>query len=276
VVVEHTSDGAANLSRSASIGAQPLDPTQSRRYSGRAVAGPSPPKLQCGLRDVQYFDIILFALLAAFVVVRLGRVLGRRPGGGRRDSPDLLHRGSRRHEDNVVALPDHAVQDEVVGIETVSTDREDTPSAAAGIAEIQMQNPGFELRQFLSGARTAYEMVVTAFAAGDRDSLKRLLTREVLDNFTGAIEERQSLGESLETTVVGVDTVEVVDARMAGRLAEVTVKFVSQIVNVVRDRDGNEVGDDAGVKQVIDIWTFVRDVRSADPNWALAETRSPT
>ena len=225
---------------------------------------------------MQYFDIILFALLAAFVVVRLGRVLGRRPGGGRRDSPDLLHRGSRRHEDNVVALPDHAVQDEVVGIETVSTDREDTPSAAAGIAEIQMQNPGFELRQFLSGARTAYEMVVTAFAAGDRDSLKRLLTREVLDNFTGAIEERQSLGESLETTVVGVDTVEVVDARMAGRLAEVTVKFVSQIVNVVRDRDGNEVGDDAGVKQVIDIWTFVRDVRSADPNWALAETRSPT
>ena len=225
---------------------------------------------------MQYFDIILFALLAAFVVVRLGRVLGRRPGGGRRDSSDLLRRGSRRHEDNVVALPDHAVQDEVVGIEAVSTDPDETPPVAAGIAEIRLQSPGFELRQFLSGARAAYEMVVDAFAAGDRDLLKRLLTREVLDNFTGAIEERQSRGESLETTVVGVDTAEVVDARMAGRLAEVTVKFVSQIVNVVRDRDGNEVGDDAGVKQVIDIWTFVRDVRSADPNWALAETRSPT
>lgn len=275
-MVEHTSDGAAKLSRSASVDAQPLDPAQSRRYSGCTVAGRSRRKLQCGHRDVQYFDIILFALLAAFVVVRLGRVLGRRPGGSRRDSSDLLRRGSRRHEDNVVALPDHAVQDEVVGIEAVSTDPDETLPVAAGIAEIRLQSPGFELRQFLSGARAAYEMVVNAFAAGDRDLLKRLLTREVLDNFTGAIEERQGRGESLETTVVGVDTAEVVDARMAGRLAEVTVKFVSQIVNVVRDRDGNEVGDDAGVKQVIDIWTFVRDVRSADPNWALAETRSPT
>jgi len=79
----------------------------------------------------------------------------------------------------------------------------------------------------------------------------------------------------METTVIGVDSSDVVDARMAGKLAEVTVKFVSQLINVVRDREGREIGSDAGVKQVVDVWTFVRDVRSVDPNWALAETRSP-
>lgn len=224
---------------------------------------------------MQYFDIILFALLAAFIIVRLSRVLGRRPGDSGPDAPDLLRRTARRRDDNVVSLPDRAVRDGAEDGEPGPEASDEKALAAAGIAEIRLQNPGFDVRQFLAGARAAYEMVVTAFAAGDRDALKRLLTREVLDNFTGAIDEREDRGETLETTVVGVDTAEVVDARMAGRLAEVTVKFVSQLINVVRDREGNEVGGEAAVKQVVDMWTFVRDVRSGDPNWALAETRSP-
>ncbi|MDA0654221.1 MAG: Tim44/TimA family putative adaptor protein [Proteobacteria bacterium] len=226
------------------------------------------------MNGVQYFDILLFALVAVFVIVRLGRVLGRRPGDSGNDAADLLRRTTRGGKDNVVALSERAAPVAPgEGGDAAATDEE--ALAAAGIAEIRLQYPAFDVRQFLAGARAAYEMVVTAFAGGDRDALKRLLTREVLENFSGAIAERESRGETLETTVVGVDTAEVVDARMAGRIAEVTVKFVSQLINVVRDRDGNEVGGPAAVKRVVDIWTFVRDVRSGDPNWALAETRSP-
>lgn len=224
---------------------------------------------------MQYFDIILFALVAAFVVLRLGSVLGRRPGEGGHETRDLLRRRAQRKEDNVVSLPDRSQREGIEGQALVDEISDEEALAAAGIAEIRLENPGFDVRQFLSGARAAYEMVVTAFAAGDREALQQLLTREVLENFIGAIEERERRGETLETTVVGVDSADVVDARMAGRLSEVTVKFVSQLINVAIDSDGNAVGDDTGVKQVVDIWTFVRDVRSSDPNWALAETRSP-
>ena len=228
--------------------------------------------------DVQYFDILLFAVIAAFVIVRLGRALGRRPDDSRTPS-GLFGRSQRRgvKDSNVVPLPDRTGQPDAMD---ASGERrremgDDEALAAAGVAEIRLQDPGFDVRQFLAGARAAYEMVVTAFAAGDLDGLKRLLTREVLDNFARAIREREERGEMLETTVIGVDSADVVDARMAGKLAEVTVKFVSQLINVVQDREGREISSDAGAKQVVDVWTFVRDLRSGDPNWALAETRSP-
>ena len=224
---------------------------------------------------MQYIDIILFALLAAFVVIRLGRVLGRRPPDS--GSPSGFFSARPRPKDNVVALPDRS---QTPGTPVLAANDSGEPSddealAAAGVAEIRLQDPSFEPRQFLAGARAAYETVVGAFAAGDRETLRRLLTRDVLDNFSRAIDEREGRGETLETTVVGVDSAEVVDARMAGRLAEVTVRFVSHLVNVIRNSSGAVVSGDPGVKEVTDVWTFVRDVRSSDPNWALAETRSP-
>ena len=226
---------------------------------------------------MQYFDIILFALLAAYVIVRLGRVLGRRPGSDGQAPLSNPFRGAAGGDENVVALRERGVrasdgEERADGDERESPDEADT---AAGLEEIQRQDPGFDVRNFLSGARSAYDMVVTAFAAADRDTLQRLLTRDVFENFSRAIEEREQRGETLETTVIGVDSAELVEARMAGRLAEVTVKFVSQLVNVVRDRDGNAISGDGAARQVVDIWTFVRDPRSSDPNWALAETRSP-
>ena len=223
---------------------------------------------------MQYFDIILFALLAAYVIVRLGRVLGRRPGSDGRAPLSNPFRGAAGGDENVVTLPERGARAD--GEERADADeRESAAEAAAGLEEIHRQDPGFDVRKFLSGARAAYDMVVTAFAAADRETLQRLLTRDVFENFSRAIEEREQRGETLETTVIGVDSAELVEARMAGRLAEVTVKFVSQLVNVVRDRDGNAISGDGAARQVVDIWTFVRDPRSSDPNWALAETRSP-
>lgn len=222
---------------------------------------------------VQYFDVILLALLAAFVLYRLGRVLGRRPD----DSGSRMFRRPGR-DDNVVSLPGRPVRNALPRRAAKKSETGDEEAlAAAGVAEIRMQDPTFDVQDFLAGARAAYEMVVTAFAKGDRDTLKRLLTRDVLESFSRAIAEREERGETLETTIVGVRTADVTDARMAGRIAEVTVKFVSDIINVVRKT--GVVADSPGappVKEVTDIWTFVRDVRSGDPNWALAETHSPT
>lgn len=221
--------------------------------------------------DVQFLDIIFFALVAAFVIFRLSRTLGSRPdntrvGPNRRDAGDT--------GDNVVSLVNRDVPELESGAE--APDSDEAALTAAGIAEIRLQDPGFDTNQFLAGAKAAYEAVVTAFASGDRDTLGRLLTRDVLDNFSGAIDEREERGETLETTVVGVSSADVVDARMAGRTAEVTVKFVTELMNVSRDATGAlPEGKSDSVRVVTDIWTFVRDVGGSDPNWALAETRSP-
>ena len=221
--------------------------------------------------DVQFLDIIFFALVAALVIFRLSRTLGSRPdntrvGPNRRDAGDT--------GDNVVSLVNRDVPELESGAE--APDSDEAALTAAGIAEIRLQDPGFDTNQFLAGAKAAYEAVVTAFASGDRDTLGRLLTRDVLDNFSGAIDEREERGETLETTVVGVSSADVVDARMAGRTAEVTVKFVTELMNVIRDATGAlPEGKSDSVRVVTDIWTFVRDVGGSDPNWALAETRSP-
>ncbi len=220
---------------------------------------------------MQFLDIIFFALVAAFVIFRLSRTLGSRPdntrvGPNRRDAGDT--------GDNVVSLVNRDVPELESGAE--APDSDEAALTAAGIAEIRLQDPGFDTNQFLAGAKAAYEAVVTAFASGDRDTLGRLLTRDVLDNFSGAIDEREERGETLETTVVGVSSADVVDARMAGRTAEVTVKFVTELMNVIRDATGAlPEGKSDSVRVVTDIWTFVRDVGGSDPNWALAETRSP-
>jgi len=225
--------------------------------------------------NVQFLDIIFFALVAAFVIFRLSRTLGSRPdntrvGPNRGDNADS--------GDNVVNMLNRDIPE----IESPSDDAPDTDDtddaalAAAGIAEICLQDPAFDTNQFLAGAKFAYEAVVTAFAAGNRETLGELLTRDVLENFSGAIDEREERGETLETTVVSASSADVLGARVAGGNAEVTVKFVTELMNVIRDSSGAvPPGKSDSVRVVTDIWTFVREVRASDPNWALAETRSP-
>lgn len=220
---------------------------------------------------MQYIDIILLALLAAFVLYRLSRVLGRRPddSGGLRPRP--------RREDNIVALPGRAAARPGPPPRAKKADASDADALTnAGVAEIRLNDSAFDPDRFLQGARAAYEMVVATFAKGDRDTLRRLLTRDAYENFSRAVSEREERGETLETTVVGIRSTEIVEARMAGRNAEVTVRFVSDLINVVKNSDGAPKDETAGsgVKEVTDTWTFVRDVRSRDPNWALAETHS--
>ncbi len=243
-----------------------------------------------------FLDIIFFAVVAGFIILRLRSVLGRRPGNGQRP-PDVMTRQGKAGEDNVIPLPDRSHEDDdqpepepVAGYdgdddEAQDADwEEDGPRpvvateatlVAAGLTEIRLVDSSFDVDTFLEGARVAYEMIIAAFAGGDEETLGQLLSDDVLDDFTGAIRDRQERNETLETTLVALEAAEPLDARVVGDWAEVTIKFVAEISNVTRDADGEVVAGDAmAVNVVTDIWTFARDVRSNDPNWRLIETRS--
>ena len=154
-------------------------------------------------------------------------------------------------------------------------DEEPENDLAVGIADIRASDTSFDPENLLQGARTAYDMVLTSFASGDTDTLRALLDDDVYDDFQRAIVDRDSRKETLETTVVAIKSADLIEAATRGRLAEVTVKFVSELVNVTRDAN-NEVlsGDPRSVQEITDFWTFLRDMRSNDPNWKLIATRT--
>lgn len=217
-----------------------------------------------------FLDIILFAMLAAFLIYRLGSVLGKRTGHEQR-RPELFGRGGAREsksEDNVISLPDR-------GGERAEPEKPQTPLEAA-LTRIKIADRRFDEKTFLEGARMAFEMVVNGFAAGDTGTLRNLLSDEVYENFAAAIREREANKQTHETTVVGIDHAEIIEAEMEGRRAIVTVKYVSEQVNATRAADGSVVaGDPSAVVRITDIWTFARDVSASDPNWTLVATRSP-
>jgi predicted lipid-binding transport protein (Tim44 family) len=218
--------------------------------------------------DFQYFDIILFAMIAAFLVLRLRSVLGRRTGNERRR--ELFARRAAPVADKP-ANTDAA--DNVTPIGPVATRPADT--VAEGLGRIRRADPSFDPAQFLEGARIAFEMIVTAFAKGDKAALRPLLSDEVFQPFARTIEERAAARESVETRDLKLDDAAIVEADMIGRTARVTVKLVSHQLTVTRAMDGSIVdGDPDHPVEKTDYWTFARDTRSSDPNWQLVATGS--
>lgn len=240
---------------------------------------------------MQFFDIILFALIAIFLVLRLRSVLGNRDGheGGyddpfNRDDKTAAPRGRNgatdddEDEDNIIALPG-ARQPEPAPekVSEAAPDEADKLGLAAPVAEgvraIRAADGGFSVKEFLSGARMAFEMVLNAYAAGDLKTLKTLLSAEVYGGFAQAIEERKRAGHTLSETLVGITTAEVVEAYLNGRDATVTVKFVSEQISALMDADGKVIeGDPAKVVSATDFWTFARSTKSRNPNWTLVGT----
>tara|TARA_A100001037_G_scaffold199783_1_gene178707 strand:- start:146 stop:805 length:660 start_codon:yes stop_codon:yes gene_type:complete len=217
-------------------------------------------------------------MVAAFLVFRLRSVLGKRTGHERppRDTYAGRENTSVRPEpqdtgadSTVVALPDRASDPA-----PKSDIPEDSP-AAGGLRDVQAADGNFAVGEFLEGARMAFEMIVTSFAAGDRDTLRPLLSDEVYENFAGAIDAREGRDEIMEMTLVGIRETEILEANMDGRVAFLTVKVVSEQIEAVRDADGESVsGDPTKVSTVTDIWTFARNTRSRNPNWTLVATEA--
>ncbi|MBI78429.1 MAG: translocase [Rhodospirillaceae bacterium] len=221
----------------------------------------------------QALDIILFAMIAAFLVLRLRSVLGKRTGHERRRpsfSSDNMKSTSK--DDKAVEI--------APAIEMDSENTEDTTDSsdpiATGLSAVREVDPTFDTENFISGAKAAFEIVVNGFASGDKGALRGLLNNEVFENFCEAIDEREAAGNSLETVIVGIKEINVLEARVDRSTAFVTVKVLSEQVNVTRENSGTVVdGDENRVAPVIDIWTFARNTRAHDPNWTLVETRSP-
>ncbi|MBE0531594.1 MAG: Tim44 domain-containing protein [Rhodospirillales bacterium] len=217
----------------------------------------------------QFIDIILFALIAAFLVLRLRGVLGRRDGfKGQPRDPFAPPAGDRADNENVVALPEHGKSDPLDSLEADPSD-----PIEAGLAGLRQFDPGFDIEEFLVGARTAFEMIISAFAAGDTEALKPLLSRDVYANFAEEITKREEAGETLETVVTAIRISDIVEARVDGRTARLTIKFVSDQTNLTRDHEGRLIeGDPEATVEVTDFWTFERALKSRDPNWTLVAT----
>lgn len=215
-------------------------------------------------------DIVFFAMVAVFLIFRLRSVLGRRTGHERQPPNEWSMRRDAPAEaqaDNVIDLP---------GMRKPVAEKLPEGPVGNGLLTIQAADPSFSLQEFLSGARIAFEMIVDAYGRGDTKLLRPLLADEVYEPFARAIDARDRAGETLDSELLGVRSAEVVEARMDGAMALVTVRFVSEQVNVLKDAEGRVIeGDPTRVTDVIDEWTFRRDTRSRNPNWQLAATRAP-
>jgi predicted lipid-binding transport protein (Tim44 family) len=231
------------------------------------------------------FDIytIIFLALAVFIFMRLRSVLGQRTGRERPPYDPYSARDSVRGApaDNVVALPGRTADKQPAPAEAEppaerwkGITQPDTP-LASGLDAIVADDASFDAQHFIAGARAAYEMTVNAYAEGDRRTLKNLLSRDVYEGFESVIKDREARGETVETKFVSIDATDITAAEMRGKTAQITVRFVSQLISVTRDRSGNIIDGSADkVTEVTDIWTFARDISSRDPNWKLVATEA--
>jgi predicted lipid-binding transport protein (Tim44 family) len=236
------------------------------------------------------FDIytLLFLVLAVVIFVRLRNVLGRRTGNERPPYDPFSARdaggpGVPKRNEPVVALPQGRSapvhETSVPSVEDIeaklgSHAPKDSPLRQS-LTQLLRVDPGFTPEQFLDGAKAAYEMIVMAYADGDRQMLRQLLGDDVYEGFETAIEERDKRGEKVESTLIGIDRADIIEAEIKARVAYVTVKFVSELISVTRDAEGEVVeGDAKKQREVTDIWTFSRDTASSNPNWKLVATEA--
>ncbi|MFD0916982.1 Tim44/TimA family putative adaptor protein [Pseudahrensia aquimaris] len=235
------------------------------------------------------FDIftLLPLAVAIFVFWRLRQVLGTRNGNeapppfnpydDKKDAADGAE--AAEANDNVVTLPgsrtrratDEAGTDAVAErIEAIAGKKS---ALKQGLTAIRSRDPNFDPDEFIDGAKIAYEMIVTGFADGDKRALKGLLSREVYDNFEAVIDERRERGEHVQASFVGIEKADIDSAELVKTEAQITMRFVSQMISATLNEAGDVVdGDLQEVAEIVDVWTFARPVKSRDPNWKLVAT----
>lgn len=210
------------------------------------------------------FYIVLLAMVAAFLALRLYSVLGKRTG----------------HEQPLPRTADERVAPAPLPrpIETVVEQRDLAsrpiePGAEAGLRAIVAAEPGFDVGRFIEGAKAAYRMTLEAFWKGDEAALAELAEPDVARAFAEAIAARHAASETLDNRLVSIERTTVVDASVSGRAARIALRFDADIAAVTRDADGHVIaGSLSDAVETHDVWTFARTLRSADPNWKLADT----
>jgi predicted lipid-binding transport protein (Tim44 family) len=235
---------------------------------------------------------LLFLIVAVFAIFKLRSVLGRRTGDEEARFERQVRTAQEAREraaglkDKVVAMPRRERESATVGAQdqlSTADAEARVRSYAAGnsalersLLDLARADASFDPEAFVRGAKQAYEMIVTAFAEGNRKMLKDLLSREVYEGFVQAIADREARGEQIDQSFVGIGKAEIVEAEIKAHTAQVTVNFASQLISATRDGSGQVIaGDSQRIRDVTDIWTFARDTRSRDPNWKLIATQAP-
>lgn len=231
------------------------------------------------------FTSIIFLVIAVFLFMRLRDVLGTRTGNEKPpydpySEPEKTDRIPTADDvgDNVISLPGRAEAEKNTAEEQVKSIDKIAPQGSslnAALSQLMAVDKSFDPDGFIQGARAAYEMIVTAFAEGDRKTLKKLLAADVFAGFTAALDERDANGHRVEFTFIGINKSSIIETEIAGKEAQITVRFVSSITSCTKDDVGHVIeGDPNAVDEVTDIWTFSRDVSSRNPNWKLIGTES--
>lgn len=256
------------------------------------IAGVSanPEQYVCVLMS-DFLDLptIIVIGVAIFVLLRLRSVLGTRTGSERKPMDRVRPPKNAANEDNApdetvvplrpntVKTPDPAAEEAGRRARKIEAEIEqfasDDKDIAAGLTAIAEVDPNFTPKIFLEGAKSAYEMIVTAFAQGDRKTLKNLLDKEVYDGFETVIAEREAQGHKVEFTFVGLPSIDIAEATHEKRVANVAIRFKAEIVSATLDADDALVeGDREQIVTISDEWTFARSTKSKDPNWKLVAT----
>jgi predicted lipid-binding transport protein (Tim44 family) len=233
---------------------------------------------------MEFFDIgtILFLIAAVVIFYQLRNVLGRRTGNERPpfdpySTPAKPAEKGAPAPENVVSLPRRPADGEPPENVYAAVDAMAAPGTELnkGLRAIRDTDPSFDPKAFMNGAKMAYEMIVLAYADGDRKTLKNLLSKEVYDGFVAAISDRESRSEKVQSSFVGINKIDLVGAEMKGTEAHLTLRIVSELISATRDAAGTVIdGDPDTVAEVKDVWTFARDTRSRDPNWKLVATEA--
>ena len=231
----------------------------------------------------EFFDLptLIVIAVAVFVLFRLRSVLGTRTGTERPPVERRKPAPAESAEETVVPLRPRGtaapeLDDERRARKTeaeIEQFSHGDAELAAGMRAVVEADPSFTPKSFLDGAKQAYEMIVTAYAAGDRAMLKNLLEKDVFEGFQRAIAEREAAGQSVDFTFVGLPKVEISEAEYDRKNVLITVRFHAEVVSATRDKDGNLVDGNADqVQTIADEWTFARNPKSRDPNWKVVTT----
>ncbi|AIL13596.1 hypothetical protein IM40_09065 [Candidatus Paracaedimonas acanthamoebae] len=209
----------------------------------------------------QLIEILVLAFVAAIIIFKLISVLGERTGFEHSQRRRDTFRDPQKPEENHNS-PSPSSEEDLIG-----------PGLRKVYAQMLSLDQQFSLSRFLAGATRAFEMIVLAYAKGDLKSLKPLVSSEIYKDFQEAIEERLQKGESLETTIEKIETPEITDMRLQETQAIITVRFTSEQIHLIRNDKGKMIeGNPKQSEQIIDLWTFSRDLRAKEFNWTLIKT----
>ena len=220
--------------------------------------------------DYGFIDIVLFAMIAAFLILRLRSVLGKHRNSGEGKSSLGLHTLTQSHKTE--KQPAEGDSKEESKIEPQNSEKDND---GVDLVEIQGAIPGFEKGDFLAGVRAAFEIIVNSFSSGDKEKLAGLLSDEVFNNFSSAITDRERLGHVSESSLIRIIDTVLLEANISDGSVLLTVKILSEQINATKGEQGEVVdGNPELVLEVADIWTFSKEIESPDPNWRLVATRS--